>query len=522
MKLGFIILAHNQPAALRHLAENLAKDGDRVIIHFDSGAAKSDLLAVQQIAADLPDQVQVISKVKGVWGEWSLVEAVLLSLQEYTKLPEPPAYIHLMSGADLPLRPLDQLKDFLTANPELDFIECHDISKQSWVKGGLSIERFQYYFPVNFKTHRKLFDRLVRWHRKLKIRRRMPLGLKPHMGSQWWTLRWSTCQKVLGYTKAHPEVPRFFKSTWIPDESYFQTIIAKVVPKREIANLQLMFHHLTPTGRPYTFYNDHKELVCKLPHFFIRKVSPQASELWDHICNLQPRRKRMPSLKLLHKTRNLIQSRIDANHKLTTTVPGYHDLWYAPELKAYKRPLVLLFITDDSVLPQLEQTTRSNPAFCWLGKPFTNRHIGMPSEALERIGMTRESAPIRDNFKQQFIYHLVTSTPRSQTPVAVLALPEDQPDWHGLTQLENIIPIMVIEPSLNNLHLSRALAVIHNISPEIMQKTVHIALEQLPSAFINLAGDFKRWQAREIQSQLLRDSLLPEDPQAYTTSNGKP
>lgn len=518
MKLGFIILAHNQPSAIRRLAENLTKEGDRVVIHFDVAAAKSDLLAVQQIATDLPHQVQVISKVKGVWGEWSLVEAVLLSLQEFARLPEPPAYIHLMSGADLPLRPLAQLKEFLLTNPGLDFIECCDISKQSWVKGGLSKERFQYYFPVNFKTHRKLFDRLVRWHRKLKIRRRMPLGLKPNMGSQWWTLRWTTCKKVLDFSKAHPQVPRFFKSTWIPDESYFQTVIAKIIPNREIANLQLMFHHLTPTGRPYTFYNDHAEMVRKLPHFFIRKVSPQASILWDHICNLEPRRRRIPSLKLLRKTRQLIQNRIDANHKLITTVPGYHDGWYGPELKAEKRPLVLLFITDDIILPQLETITRSIAAFCWLGKPFHPKYIGMPKDALERIGMTRESAPIRANFRQQFIHHLIASTPESQTPVAVLSMPEDQPDWYGLSLLEHVIPILVIGASLNNLHLSRALSVIRNTSPRILQKTVHIELDQVPAALINLAEDFKLWQSREIHAQSLRDSLLPEDPQAYSNT----
>lgn len=137
MNLGFIILAHHQPDAIRRLTDILTTDGNRVVIHFDSSAASGDQRAVRLIAEEKPDQITVISKVHCVWGEWSLVEAVLLALREFAGMSDPPDYIHLMSGADFPLRPIAQVKEFLRLNPGVDFIESCDISKNSWVKGGL-------------------------------------------------------------------------------------------------------------------------------------------------------------------------------------------------------------------------------------------------------------------------------------------------------------------------------------------------------------------------------------------------
>jgi hypothetical protein len=450
MNLGFIILAHNNPAAIRRLTDILTSDGDRVVIHFDSGASAADLLAVQQIASEKPNQIHVISKVHCVWGEWSLVKAVLLAVREFKGMSNPPDYVHLMSGADFIIRPLVQLKEFLRKNPSLDFIECCDISKQAWVRGGLEEERFQFYFPFNFRTNRKAFDRLVHWQRKYKIRRRMPLGLKPHMGSQWWTLRWSTCEKVLDFTAANPKVPGFFKTTWIPDESYFQTIIAKLVPHSEIANLQLMFHHLTPSGRPYVFYNDHLPIFRKTPHFFIRKVSPDASLLWEFLSKPGFHSKRIPRIKYLHSIRDYLRNRIDDNHEHKLSVPGHPDLWYGPELKACKRPVIMLFLSGVTQLTEIEALFNKHTSYAWLGRPFAPKSISIPNEFLSQMGLSPSSWKIRDYFRQQFIYEMLKVVPTNKIPIVAVLPIEDAPDLDAFTSIGLFIPLIVQADSLES------------------------------------------------------------------------
>ena len=505
MNLGFIILAHHQPDAIRRLTDILTTDGNRVVIHFDSSAASGDQRAVRLIAEEKPDQITVISKVHCVWGEWSLVEAVLLALREFAGMSDPPDYIHLMSGADFPLRPIAQVKEFLRLNPGVDFIESCDISKNSWVKGGLGKERFRFFFPFNFRTHRKAFNFMVRWQRRLNIRRRMPLGLRPHMGSQWWTLRWSTCEKVLEFTAKNPRVAKFFKSTWIPDESYFQTVIARIVPRREIADLQLMFHHLTPSGRPYVFYNDHLPILRRLPHFFIRKVSPEAFDVWGQLQQFERSHSRIPSQIFIARARTLIRNQIDLNHKFTTTVPGHLAGCYSTELRAAKQPLIVLFLTDEAQLYRIEEALRANPVYCWLGRPFASKSISMPKDVLARMGMTRASWKLRENFMRQFIYQLIANGPesKSQIPVVAILAFEDHPDLAALYGLDQLLLFLVKTSSLKSLiSFPGFSAMTRTSNSELFDKITGIDLDDLLVVLERVAVDFLP----------AHDSSSPEDP----------
>jgi Core-2/I-Branching enzyme len=488
MNLGFIILAHNQPDSIRRLTDMLATDDNRVVIHFDSGATAADKQAVQRIAAEHPDRIRVISKVHCVWGEWSLVQAVIFSLREFANMPDPPDYIHLMSGADFPLRPIADLKEFLSRNAGSDFIECCDITQRQWVKGGLSKERLRFYFPFNFRTSRNAFDRMVRWQRKLKIRRRMPLGMIPHMGSQWWTLRWSTCAALLEFIKKHPQVPRFFRSTWIPDESFFQTVIAKIIPRNEIADLQLMLHHLTPTGRPHVFYNDHLPLLRKLPHFFVRKISPGATDLYANLGLPGIRKRPIPKRKHLIHVRDLVRARIDDNHLFNGIVPGFTNP--KPELKATldepdrmeesNRPMVLFLIHRDEQLPGLEKITRANPNFDWLGRPFAPGSVQMPAVALARIGMTEQSWKLRDSFLPQFIHLLISTPPHPRIPVAALMIHEDHGKLKSVGMLSNLVPLVVSDPPLKPHQVSMLAGMIHAASPMLNARMLHVIPSDIP------------------------------------------
>ena len=89
--------------------------------------------------------------------------------------------------------------------------------------GGLDHERFTLSFPFAWKKHRYLFDRYVEFQRAFGLRRKVPDGLVPHMGSQWWCLTRQTLSAIL-QDPERPKYDRFFKRVWIPDESYYQTL----------------------------------------------------------------------------------------------------------------------------------------------------------------------------------------------------------------------------------------------------------------------------------------------------------
>jgi hypothetical protein len=176
---------------------------------------------------------------------------------------------------------------WLDARAGVDFIESVSIDHVPWIKGGLSQERFTLYFPLSWKRSRWAFDRLVDLQRRLHIRREVPRPLAPHMGSQWWCLSRETLQAILTHPR-RARIERYFRGTWIPDESYFQTLVRLVSARIESRSLTLV--KFDRNGRPNLFYDDHLHLLRRSDCFIARKIWPDASRLYDFFLSDQPAR----------------------------------------------------------------------------------------------------------------------------------------------------------------------------------------------------------------------------------------
>src|SRR5690606_11250410 len=122
--------------------------------------------------------------------------------------------------------------------------------------------------------------------KKLGLTRAIPEDLQMMIGSQWWCLRRRTVEWVLDFCRDRPDVMRFFRTTWIPDETFFQTIVRHLVPDREIRTRTLTFLMFTDYGMPVTFYNDHYDMLLSQDFLFARKISPDAGLLKDRLGSL--------------------------------------------------------------------------------------------------------------------------------------------------------------------------------------------------------------------------------------------
>lgn len=268
---GFILLAHEQFDRVAQLARFLALFGP-VVIHLDRRVSAS-------VLPELGQRVTVISTRKCEWGMMGLVEATL----DATKIlldQHQVGHVCLLSGTCLPVRPVQDLVDFLMAHSDTDFIESFPAEHASWVQGGLSIERFTLWFPFGWRRRRRLFDRFVEWQRKLGISRRIPDGLEPRLGLQWWCLTAQTLQTIL----THPNLRawrRGFRWNWIPDECFFQTLVPHVA-QGQVQGLPLTLQRFDNTGRPFVFHNDHAPMLAESGYFFARKIDPDADALYAH------------------------------------------------------------------------------------------------------------------------------------------------------------------------------------------------------------------------------------------------
>ena len=75
-------------------------------------------------------------------------------------------HVYLASGSCLPLRPVDELRDYLNDRPRTDFIESVTTADVGWTIGGLNFERFTLRFPFSWRKHRLLFDTYVELQRR--------------------------------------------------------------------------------------------------------------------------------------------------------------------------------------------------------------------------------------------------------------------------------------------------------------------------------------------------------------------
>ena len=278
IRLGVVMLCHNELAIAARMARVWVKGGAAVAIHVDAKTPVAEVAAMQAALADLPQAVFSRRHVCE-WGTFSLVratqDAAALLLERF---PET-THVALVSGACLPLRPVADLCAYLAQHSQRDFIESVTAEDVGWTVGGLNEERFSLHFPFAYRYQRKLFDRYVALQRALKLRRKAPSGVVPHLGSQWWCLTRQTLEAILTDPR-RPEFDRYFRRVWIPDESYFQTLAR--LHSRQIESRSLTLAKFDDQSKPYIFYDDHQQMLAESGCFLARKIWPRADRLYVH------------------------------------------------------------------------------------------------------------------------------------------------------------------------------------------------------------------------------------------------
>ncbi len=277
MTVGFVMLCHTALSRAAQVARHWAERNCPVVIHVDRRVSSSEFNELRTELADLGN-VKFSARHACEWGTWGIVaasqDASSLMLREFPSV----RHVYLASGSCLPLRPVEDLVAYLDERPKTDFIESVTTEDVGWTVGGLDFERFTLRFPFSWRKQRELFDFYVWLQRKVGFRRRIPLGLVPHLGSQWWCLTRKTLSSIL----EHPErekIDAYFRKVWIPDESYFQTLVRQHSLNVESRSLTLSKFDFQ--GKPHIFYDDHLQLLRKSDCFVARKIWPEADKLYS-------------------------------------------------------------------------------------------------------------------------------------------------------------------------------------------------------------------------------------------------
>ena len=119
MKIAHLILAHRCPSQLARLAERLTHADADIYIHLDK---KTNIGPFRQALTHIPRCYFVAKRENIHWSAYSMVKATTNAFSAILSSGVRYDFVNLMSGADYPLKPSDEIHRFLENQIGYSFI----------------------------------------------------------------------------------------------------------------------------------------------------------------------------------------------------------------------------------------------------------------------------------------------------------------------------------------------------------------------------------------------------------------
>ena len=400
---------------MAELAEALLREDCRLVLHVDRSVSDAEYKTLRARIAN--DRVAYAERRDCEWGRFSLVEATCTSAELAFKTWPEATHACLLSGSCLPIKPVADFLTMLQAEPGTDFIESVSATSGAWVKSGLSEERFTLWFPFSWQKQRWLFDRAVNLQRSLGIRRKLPDGLTPHLGSQWWCLSRATLEAILS-DPMRAEYDRFFKHTWIPDESYFQSLVRK--HGLNITQQPPTFARFDADGQPLMFYDEHAGYLAGVDTYFVRKIWVGADELYQRFLNgesVEPAQGLIAELDALeHRRKNGRKGVLSAGRFPKN----------ASEIQYIAAAPYAVFIGFDCIVSDMRDWLNSSPGAICHGRLYHPEQVELAGYVTVTKGNIPANPAIRDNNQAQYLMNLIRA---SQPAYQGFALEIEDSKW---------------------------------------------------------------------------------------------
>lgn len=218
MRIAHLILAHQGPGQLARLLAALAHPEADCYIHLDK---KADF-APFAFLGGWPQVFFIRRRLSVQWGGYSLTRAVLEGSREILAHPAGYDCINVLSVQDYPLKPAEEIQQFLRRHPGQSFLECAPLGSAWWQENLRRVERYHltdFTFPGRYVLQKLLNTVLPR--------RKFPLPYMLYGGNMggWYTLSRAAAAYALTFIDAHLRLRRFALFTWGSDEFLLHTVL---------------------------------------------------------------------------------------------------------------------------------------------------------------------------------------------------------------------------------------------------------------------------------------------------------
>lgn len=292
MRIAYLLLVHRDPGQVARLVRALDVDDAFFVVHVDRKATG----VMEPLQREFGDHSRLeFAPRRSI--DWGMVHVAALAAMR-SALRVRPDFLITLSGQDFPLRANHEIFRSLSEHQGRSFLEYAPLDQDglsmfgrhrvatNWyrVKG--------HYVPV--PGHKQFRSRPLTWLWNKTVglpapRRRFLPGLRPFGGSSWFCLSGHRAAATLAYVDAHPEILRFYNRAFLPDEQFFQTVIANGRCDDVISR---NLHYVDWTGshaHPITLTEAHLSDALSSDRLFARKFdagSPALDILDGHLRDL--------------------------------------------------------------------------------------------------------------------------------------------------------------------------------------------------------------------------------------------
>ncbi|MGN6355798.1 MAG: beta-1,6-N-acetylglucosaminyltransferase [Parafilimonas sp.] len=269
MKIAFLILAHKNPKQLQMLLNALQYPAFHFYIHIDK---KVNAEPFHYLSSRFSNVSFIKKRAKIYWAAFGTIQATLngfneIPLGDYD-------YVNVISAQDFPLRPADEIYEYILKRKGTEFITCESIEDE-WPVA----PRVKKYHLINWHIPGKY--RLGNFLTYILPERKFPVDHEIVGRANWFTLTTKAIKYSLSFLKENPAVIRYYKYCWGADEFIFSTILYNSSFKNNIAQnlVYVKWSADTTIAHPQMLTVDDFNELINSSKLFARKFDMEADFL---------------------------------------------------------------------------------------------------------------------------------------------------------------------------------------------------------------------------------------------------
>lgn len=218
---AFLITAHNKKEMLLNLLALLDDPEHDIYIHIDKKAREISETELTKAAPH--SRVSFVPRLDARWGSEVFIDAIVSLIELASR--EEHAFYHLLSGVDLPLKPMREIRAYFEAHAGEEFVAFERETAAPQVIEG-RIARWKLRQPVNpllKKIYRKAAPLFEAMQKALGVNRIKDVPVVFHKGAVWFSITHALARYVVG---AMPRYRAYYRRSSCADEIWLQTLVA--------------------------------------------------------------------------------------------------------------------------------------------------------------------------------------------------------------------------------------------------------------------------------------------------------